>query len=162
MMRRGPLSDEQREAAVLLFESGYGRRAVANRLGVRLHVVQALQNRWRIWGRGVLVSNSTQRVYPFELKREIVLRFLAGDEKVALADEYALSSPDLIKHWVRTYRTEGEDGLRPKPSGRPKRTVAVPDQEESELDQLRRENERLRAEVAYLGKLKALMSREQP
>jgi transposase len=162
MMRQGPLSDEQREAAVELFESGYGRRAVANRLGVRLHVVQALQNRWRIWGRGVLVSNSTQRVYPFELKREIVLRYLAGDEKVALANEYALSSPDLIKHWVRIYRAKGEVGLRPKRTGHPPQAPAAPESEEHELDQLRRENERLRAEVAYLGKLKALMSREQP
>ncbi|PKW15337.1 hypothetical protein [Saccharopolyspora spinosa] len=33
--------------------------------------------------------------------------------------------------------------------------------EESELEALRRENERLRAENAYLGKLRALRAQEQ-
>ena len=32
---------------------------------------------------------------------------------------------------------------------------------ESEVEQLRRENERLRAEVAYLGKLRALRSQQR-
>lgn len=161
MSRRGSLSGEQREAAVVLFESGYGRAAVARRLGVSLHVVRMVQDRWRIWGRGALVTTPTQRVYAFELKREIVLRFLAGEAKVALADEYALSSPDLIKRWARIYRAVGEDGLRPKRIDRPPQDPAAREPEERELERLRRENERLRAEVAYLGKLKALMSHER-
>ena len=121
----------------------------------------ALQDRWLIWGRGALVAKPTKRVYAFALKREIVQRFLAGETKMALAEEYALSSPHLIKQWVRRYRAEGEDGLRPKPIGRPTRDPAAPVREESELDRLRRENERLRAEVAYLGKLQALRAHER-
>lgn len=161
MAERRSMSEAQRQAAVVLFEAGHGRAAVATRLGVSPHAVRMLQNRWRIWGAGALVTKPTNRSFSFELKREIVRRFLAGETKIALAQEYALSSPQLVAAWVRTYRAEGEDGLRPKPKGRPKRDPAAPVREDSELDRLRRENERLRAEVAYLGKLRALMSRER-
>ncbi|WP_396134259.1 helix-turn-helix domain-containing protein [Arthrobacter oryzae] len=37
-----------------------------------------------------------------------------------MAKELGLSSPLLLEKWARQYRTEGEDGLRPKPKGRPK------------------------------------------
>jgi transposase len=51
--------------------------------------------------------------------------------------------------------------LRPKPKGRPKRDPAAAVGKETELERLRRENERLRAEVAYLGKLRALIAAER-
>ena len=55
------------------------------------------------------------------------------------------------------YRRDGEDGLRPKRRGRPP-TDRTNEPAKSELETLRRENEQLRAEVAYLGKLRALRS----
>jgi transposase-like protein len=161
MSRRSSLSDAERQVAVALFEAGQGRRAVATHLGASRDAVRELHDRWRIWGGAALETKPTKRVIPFEVKRDIVLRFLAGEEKVALAQEYALSSARLIGVWVRAYRADGENGLRPKPKGRPKRDPQAPVREESELDRLRHENERLRAEVAYLGKLQALMSRER-
>jgi hypothetical protein len=59
------------------------------------------------------------------------------------------------------YRAQGEEGLRPKPKGRPRKNPDTPPQQEPELQRLRRENERLRAEVAFLGKVNALRDREQ-
>ena len=50
--------------------------------------------------------------------------------------------------------------MRPKPKGRPGK-ARFPPVELSELERLRRENERLRAEVAYLGKLRALRAQER-
>lgn len=161
MSERSVLSEEQRQAAVALFESGHGRDAVATRLGVSPHAARTLQNRWRIWGAGALVTKATKRTFSFETKRAIVQRFLAGETKIALAQEYALSSPQLVGAWVRTYRAAGEDGLRPKPKGRPRAQPKAAGREETELARLRRENERLRAEVAYLGKLRALSARER-
>ena len=156
------MSDAQRQAAVALFSTGHGRDAVATQLGVSPHAVRALQNRWRIWGEGALERKpKQQRAYSFELKLAVVERALAGEPKVALAQAFGLSSPQLIAAWLRVYRAEGEDGLRPKPTGRPKRDPAAPVPPESELEQLRRENERLRAEVAYLGKLRALIAAER-
>lgn len=160
MARRSILSAEQRQAAVALFESGYGKDAVATSLGVSRSAAGRLWDRWRIWGGDALTTKTTRRSFSGEFKLEVVRRFLAGETMPALAQEYTLSSPQLIETWVRAYRAEGELGLRPKPKGRPKR-VPAPVPEESELDRLRRENERLRAEVAYLGKLQALRSRER-
>lgn len=158
---RRSLSEQQRCAAVTLFEAGYGRDAVARQLDVSANAVRDLHDRWRLHGGDALVTQSRCPAYAFEVKREIVRRFLVGESKMALAREFDLSSPKLIATWARIYRREGEDGLRPKPKGRPRRDPDAPVRDLSEVEQLRRENERLRAEVAYLGKLRALMALER-
>ncbi|WP_368736933.1 helix-turn-helix domain-containing protein [Arthrobacter sp. Marseille-P9274] len=107
------------------------------------------------------MAKPTRQSYPFEFKIALVKRFLAGETAQDLAAETGLSSARLLDHWVRKYRREGADALRPKPKGRPRRPDAPPPAEPSELERLRRENERLRAEVAYLGKLRALRAPKQ-
>ncbi|WP_162943645.1 helix-turn-helix domain-containing protein [Arthrobacter celericrescens] len=107
------------------------------------------------------MTKPTKKSYSFEFKLELVERFLAGETAPDLAAEAGLSSPVLLKTWVRAYRREGADALRPKPKGRPRRPASPPPAEPSELEQLRRENARLRAEVAYLGKLRALRAQKQ-
>jgi transposase len=158
MRARSSLAEGQREAAVALFEKGVGYRAAARLLDAPRVPVRALYGRWRIHGQGVLVSRPAKS-YSFEFKLALVERFLAGETGPDLAVEAGLASRELLQKWVRAYRLEGEDGLRPKPKGRPRKSAAPPTAELPELERLRRENERLRAEVAYLGKLRAL--REQ-
>jgi transposase-like protein len=107
------------------------------------------------------VTKPTKRSFSFEFKVDIVRRFIEGETKTALAREFDLSSPKLVETWARKYRNEGEDGLRPKPKGRPRVNPDGQVLQESEVERLRRENERLRAEVAYLGKLRALRGQER-
>jgi transposase-like protein len=107
------------------------------------------------------VTKPTKRLFSFECKLDAVQRYLSGAGRVALAKELQLSSPQLIDRWARQYRIEGEDGLRPKPRGRQKTTPGTEQKPESELLLLRRENERLRAEVAFLGKVRALRDEER-
>jgi transposase-like protein len=161
MRARSSLSEDQRAAAVALFEAGWAGHAVATRLGVSWPAIDRLYDRWRVRGRGALVVKSVKPSFTFEFKLEVVRRFLAGETKVALAREFDLSSPKMIETWARKYRNEGADGLRPKRAGRPPKPAGVESTEVSELEQLRRENERLRAEVAYLGKLRALRAQER-
>jgi transposase-like protein len=158
MHPRSSLSEQQRAAAIVLFTTGLGRDAVASRLQVSPHVIKTLHDRWRLYGEDALVTKATRRSFSFETKQTVVLRFRAGESKIALAQEFELSSPQLVGHWDRAYRDEGEDGLRPKRRGRPQRDPDTAMPEPSEVEQLRQENERLRAEVAYLGKLRALMA----
>lgn len=158
MQSRRSMTARQRTAAVALFATGLGRDAVAHRLSVSPHVIKTLHDRWRLYGEEALVPRSTRRSFSFELKQEVVQRFRAGETKIALAQEFGLSSPQLVGQWDRAYRDAGEDGLRPKRRGRPRRDPAAPAPALSELEQLRQENERLRAEVAYLGKLRVLMA----
>ncbi|MFF2247048.1 helix-turn-helix domain-containing protein [Arthrobacter sp. NPDC058130] len=122
--------------------------------------MKGLYRRWRIRGQGALVTKPTKRSYSFDFKLALVERFLDGETAPDLAAEADLSSPVLLMSWVRSYRRDGADALRPKPKGRPRNSDAPP-AEVSELERLRRENERLRAEVAYLGKLRALRAQKQ-
>lgn len=90
----------------------------------------------------------TKQQYSFEVKKEVVDRFNAGESKMELAREFGLSSDQLVRGWVRAWRTGGDQALRPKPKGRPEgSTSSKPLTEE---DRLRREVEKLRAENAYL------------
>lgn len=161
MFKNSSLSEEQREAAVALFEIGWGSRAVATKLGVGRKAVLRLHDRWRVRGDTALVTKPVKRLYSFEFKLNAVQRYIAGETRVALAKELELSSPHLIAVWAGQYRAQGEEGLRPKPKGRPRTKPEAPAQPEPELQQLRRENERLRAEVAFLGKVNALRDGEQ-
>jgi transposase len=109
----------------------------------------------------VLVSKPAKS-YSFEFKLALVERFLAGETGPDLAVEAGLSSRQLLQKWVRAYRRDGAEALRPKAKGRPAKSAAPPPPAElTELERLRRENERLRAEVAYLGKLRALRAQER-
>ena len=160
MDARSSLSEEQRVTAISLFEAEWSWGAVAKRLQVSEPAVHRLHDRWRVRGSGALVTKGSKSSFSFEFKVDVVRRFLTGEPKVELAQEFDLSSPKLIETWARKYRNEGEDGLRPKPRGRPSKPALAPG-EIGELERLRRENERLRAEVAYLGKLRALRARER-
>jgi transposase-like protein len=151
------LTGEQRVAAVEWFGRGLGDWATARRLGVTRKPVQRLHQRWLLHGPEVLVDEP-RRSYSFEVKRDLVRRFLAGESAEALASEGGLSSALLLRKWVNQVRKDGEDALQPRPKGRPK---ATPASELSELEQLRRENEYLRAENAYLGKLRALQAQQR-
>lgn len=160
MRASSSLSEVQRKAAVVWFEKGIAARATAGLLGVPLPPVRGLYLRWRIHGRGVLMAQSPTS-YSFEFKLALVERFLAGETAPDLAVEAGLSSPRVLQKWVRAYREEGADALRPKPKGRPRKSDAPPPPDTPEMERLRRENERLRAEVAYLGKLRALREQGQ-
>jgi transposase len=158
MHPRSSMSADQRVACIDLFEEGFGYRAVSSRLGVRVKAVKVLEARFKIWGRAALESKPTRQVYSFEFKMAVVRQFLDGDGTAPdLAREHQLNSPHQVRRWVQLYREQGEEGLRLKPRGRPKKISARPESPElSELDQLRRENQRLAAEVAYLKKVRAL------
>lgn len=154
MRARSSLSEHQREQLVELFEQGWGFAAAANHLGVTRNPVRLLYDRWMIRGKLCLVEKPTKQQYSFEVKQEIVERNLAGESRTDLAKEFDLSSPGLVKDWVRRWRRGGDEALMPKPKGRPKgSTRARPLTEE---DELRREVEKLRAENAYLKKLRDL------
>ncbi|TFC16849.1 helix-turn-helix domain-containing protein [Cryobacterium glucosi] len=87
--------------------------------------------------------------------------FMALDKSGrALSEEYGLPSPSTVATWTGIYRRDGEDGLLPKRRGRPP-TDQKDSPPKSEIETLRSENERLSAEVAYLGKLRALRSPER-
>ena len=154
MRARSSLSEHQREQLVECFEQGMGCAAAANALGVSKYVVRTLYRRFQLHGRLCLVEKPTKQQYSFDIKKEVVQRHLAGETMMDLAREFGLSSDQLVKDWSWKWRKDGDDALKPKPKGRPKGSVTP--KPLSEEDKLRGENERLRAENAYLKKLRDL------
>jgi transposase len=152
------LTEGQRSAAVALFEQGWGDSAVARQLGVSRWPVRGLYRRWSVHGMGALVGKPTKSTYSFEFKLDLVRKVVDdGANADQLARKHELSSGQLLRTWVRSYRRHGEDGLKPKPKGRPGTGGSPPTPHEmSDLERLQQENLRLRAENAYLKKLRAL------
>jgi transposase-like protein len=159
MYAKSTLSRSDAVSAVELFEQGFTARSVALSLDLARHPVQMLYQRWQLRGSGALVTRD-RRQYDFETKLEIVRRHVKGESGRALCEEYVLPSPSTVANWTSIYRRDGEDGLRPKQRGRPP-TGQGDSAPKTEIETLRIENERLRAEVAYLGKLRALRSQER-
>jgi len=85
------------------------------------------------------------------------------------AAEFDIRCPGHIGKWERQYHEGGFDALNSKPRGRPKKMTTAeppksqpsPSEDTRTLEQLRKENEYLRAEVAYLKKLRALRQEKE-
>jgi transposase len=159
MYSKSTLSHPDAVSAIALFEQGFTAKSVTLALDLAGAPVQMLYQRWQLRGSGALVTRERKQ-YDFETKLEIVRRHVKGESGRALAEEFGLPSPNTVATWTGIFRRDGPDGLRPKPRGRPP-TIRGNSPPESETETLRRENERLRAEVAYLGKLRALRSPER-
>ena len=83
MQESSSLSEEQREAAVALFEIGWGAKSAATRPGVRSKAVIRIHNLWRVRGGTALVTKQTKRKFTFEFKLDAVRRFQAGESWAA-------------------------------------------------------------------------------
>lgn len=142
MRAQSSLTIDQRKQLVDLFEQGWGYIAAARRLNVSKYAVRTLQRRFTLHGKLCLVEKPTKQQYSFEVKKEVVDRFNAGESKMDLARDFGLSSEQLVSSWIRAWRTGGDEALRPKPKGRPKGRSPV--KALTEEDKLRRENEKLR------------------
>ena len=151
---RSSLSEHQREWLVACFEQGMGSQSAARVVGVSRDATRTLYRRFQLNGRLCLVEKPTKQQYPFETKKEVVQRHLAGETKMDLAREFGLSSDRLVEVWSRKWRKDGDEALRPKPKGRP-RGSSKP-KVLTEEEKLRRQVERLEAENAYLKKLRDL------
>ena len=159
MRARSSLSESQRQQLVDLFEQGLGYAAAANRLGVTHNPVRKLERRFQLHGRLCLVDKLTKQQFSFEIKKEVVDRFIGGQSTMELAREFGLSSDQLVSYWVRAWRAGGDEALQPKPKGRPKGSASS--KPLTEEDRLRREVEKLRAENAYLKKLRDLRNQRR-
>ena len=111
-----------------------------------------------------LKHKSEQKSWTPEERYELVARVLAGGSIMSVAVEAGINRGQLYQ-WVKKYKMYGYDGLKLKKGRKPKEPVMSkedkPDEltksEKEELILLRRQNEYLKAENAYLKKLRALI-----
>jgi transposase len=141
-----------------------GTRVLAERHGVSRSVVQRWVMAYEQHGHDGLRKKLNH--YDVQFRMSVLTRMWQMDLSYQqVAAVFDIRSPGCIAKWERQYHDGGMDALAPRPRGRPKTmTRPAPEKptEESAPDertreQLLKENEYLRAEVAYLKKLDALL-----
>lgn len=137
---------ELTKRALKLLDAGYGETATARILGVARYSIQQLKLRRNIFGDDGAMCKGKRRTYSFEEKLEAVLYHLEGGHTInATCLHFRISSENVLKKWVKAYRLEGEDALRPAVRGpKPKSAELTREQ------QLEKQVQRLEAELAYL------------
>ena len=121
-----------------------------------------------LYGVDGLMHKGISRDWTAEERYELVARVLAGKSISSTAVEAGIDGGQLYQ-WVRKYKLYGYDGLKLKKGRKPKEPVMKDDEkpkvltksEMEELILLRKQNEYLKAENAYLKKLRALIVQKQ-
>ena len=137
--------------------------------------VKTFHEKIRIWcrtydqyGLDGLKHEPSNKDWSAEERFELVAKVLAGSSIKSVAVEAGINDGQLSR-WVRRYRLYGYDGLQLRKGRKPKdptmnekpKPKELTASEKEELILLRRQNEYLRAENAYLKKLRALIVKKQ-
>ncbi len=142
-----------------------GYRALGAKYGIDQAVVRLWVDKFRQHGDAGLRRKSSHYSTRFKLSvlQQMWQEELSYRQVVTLFD--LRGGTAVISGWERLYHEGGLEALQPKPRGRPKEmksfqppvpaTQQTPDTRT--VEDLRKENEYLRAEVAYLKKLDALV-----
>lgn len=149
---------EVRERAATLIDEGHGKQALATALAISASIAEHWIHTYKAVGKEVFLSmGSKRRTYDRETKLAAVLDFLEGGltKQEAMA-KHAIASLTAFERWVKAYREGGPAALEPKPKGRPRKRGGDPPEPKTREQEPEVENRRLRAEVAYLKKLRAL------
>ncbi len=145
------------------WQSGYGDFVMAHDLStlrrVPWHPGTVMVQADVQWLDGSDVTASPRQV----LKRQLARLADAGMAAyVGTELEFIVFTDTYEQAWAKGYREGGPEALRPRPKGRPRKGDSPPRPKTREQE-LEDENRRLRAEVAYLKKLRALeASRRAP
>lgn len=156
-------SFEERLLAVKKCLEGYAPRGVGRMLGIEEHYVSEWLERYRQNGIAGLQKRPNKHAN-FEEKCKIVCEY--AEKYVPLhrvCAKYHVSQA-AVSRWTRIYRQGGYEALRTiKPQGTGRKGMGRPKKQEpqTELERLRYENEYLRAEVALLKKVRALMEEKE-
>lgn len=112
-----------------------------------------------------LKRKKARKFYPVRFKLNTIQFVLkTGATFLETAVQFKLNNPSLIRRWMKEFKEQGVEGLKPKgESSMSKKPNKRKKKEEKKLTReeiLERENELLRLENAYLKKLRAF--RENP
>ena len=148
--------------AAELHDEGHGRAAIAALLGMPEETVREWLCTYRSAGIEVLaMMGKKHTAYSFETKLAAVRAVVdEGMTKPEAMEKFGIASPSPFKKWLKAYREEGPEALRPKPKGRP-RGSASPAVEATREQELERRVRKLEAENAYLKKSIALKAEKR-
>ncbi len=138
-------------------EGGY--TIIAKKYGVPSHENIAKWVRLYLkYGRKGLDRKKINRKYPVQFKVSVIeYKLRTGESFNNIALHFDIPEPSLVYSWYKVWQDKGIDGLS-QPKGRPpmsKKPNKKTDKKLTKEQQLEKEIELLRAENAYLKKLRA-------
>ena len=161
MLKKHPY--EERLLAVKLCLGGRPLKSVARQLGISKDYISEWLFRYQQEGESGLQKRSPKQANYAE-KCKIVCKYeKKGVPLPQICVEHNVSRT-AVQRWTRLYRNGGYAALRNiKPPGKGRKGMGRPKKQEpqTELERLRYENEYLRAEVALLKKVRALMEEKE-
>ncbi len=139
--------------AYLAGEGGYP--TIAKRFGIPSDsTVVKWVRLFKELGQKGLLRRKNNKSYPVQFKLNVLdYKLRTGETFQATALKYGMTEPSIIANWMKAWSTKGIEGLsnlkgRPSMSNKPKKKM-------TREQQLEKEVELLRAENAYLKKLRA-------
>lgn len=142
--------------AYLAGKGGY--RTIAKKYGIASssNIVKWVQLYSKYGKKGL--NKKKYRKYPVQFKVNVIeYKLRIGEPFINVALNFDIPEPSLIHSWYKVWQSKGIDGLS-KPKGRPSmsnKSKKKPDKKLTKEQQLEKEIELLRAENAYLKKLRA-------
>jgi len=152
-------SDEEKLYAVQLVESGKAISVVSRQTGISHSVIKRTLEQCRRNGRESLRQHNPERSAE---EKYAILQYM-GENRLNYTEtslQFAIKGSDTVRYWDQRYKRYGMAGLDKKNRGRPKKW-RPPDETMTREEQLEAENLYLRAEVAYLKKLNALVAERE-
>lgn len=149
-----------------------GYRKLAKKYGLKTEkLVPYWVNQYTKYGKESLQSRQKPQYYSLNFKLEVLkYKQKTGAPNTEVAQAFGLPNPSVISNWKKRYLKEGIYGLdkrlereRDMPhQGSKDDSKSTKRQETPEEKRLRKENEYLRTEIAYIKKLQELGYSYQP
>ena len=145
-------------------ESKISYNELAKKYSIRdKKTIRVWVNAYESQGYDGLKVSRTNNSYSLEFKLKVVKLYLTGEMSYqSIANEMKINNPSIIVRWVKEFREEGIEGLKPKKRGRPskmekdgkKKPIKKTEIKEDigEIEKLREENYHLQMEVEILKK----------
>jgi transposase len=165
------LKYEDKLKIIEMKQKGYPTDKICNLFNIKKDSIYRVINAYSLDGRDGLFRPLRSQHYPPEEKLEIVKKYLKGDSYLELCAIHKISNRGTIANWVKKYSEEGYNGLTGK-QGRPCKYMKKNESKIEPIDastttskkdlvkenkKLKKENEYLRAKMAYEKKLDALV-----
>lgn len=151
-------TDEVKMKVISSYLNGKGGyKSLATQFGIaHPSVVQRWVRTYKKLGMNAIRRKKQHTKYPVQLKLDVVnYSLITGESAQEVANHFRIHNPRMIARWIADYQHKGIEAFSNK-KGQNQLNKNMSKKELTREQELERENELLRAELAFVKKLQAL------